>query len=1432
MKNLLALILTVVLIISALPVSAATAITSEFSLNFEQTYTDKEGNNFYLGIKNMSGGGNGRGSYAEIITEDNGNKALRLTYDNENNNENYNANAAFAVFDPINKTRFKGVAGTTYIVRFSYKVEETDNQTLQLSVANCGRTTNFYATDLRLNNTSAMGTNSISVNEATDVIYETNSTYVTASAKWTANGTDYPIIGLVTNGKTADSTHKGDRPYASVLIDNIEIIAQNGDIMEDIVINFEKNYPTLDGQNNNTVSFYSNNNPQFFMTANNVRGSHAELISEDNGNKAIRLTYDNDSTNWTQYENYNANPAILIYDPSTKTRFIGKAGKTYVIEFSYKVEETDNKDMQLYVVNYNKNENLWGKDLNKNSLSYFKAGELITATSDTYKKVSAQWTSNGTDSPLILLETNGKSTDASHDGTRPYASVLIDNVVVKENSKLTVMCRNYNSSDKELEIDFTTTFSDLHIPSYSGYIFDGWYTDSNLTKKADLSDSVSNYSEIFVKWLGDGTAISPTEITNTAKVDAIKGFKECTVITDTDGVYYEDSLFEQVALKKLLEKNNLAWFGALVFKDNSNLALNNIALNITPNLNSLIFYLELSTETNNSAISLKELTLTQNSKSYKLDLSQDNTIYCLNNGDAYWTETTVSKNSGNIILPNGFKGYIRIDYDTLKFNSSLNNTSKATLNSIALNADKSTTLGGILYSCSGNKNSTVIELNNTLYELAKVNSNVVQVYNANNGTNRFSIRYSGTAGENDAKCIQGNSTAFWSNSPAVITTQSGKVATTKGYMNVFRALNTKILMQPSVDTFMVYVEVPEYTSNAPALKMLNPTLTQAGNSAEINFSNSIYKFMNIENGLWQTARAGADGELNSITSGFKGYIKFDLKDFKGFCETDNIDFTKLYYLNSLSIAINHYGGDYGNIVIGAFYSVIKNSDTPFISNASTNEMLCAQLIEGDVTLSGDLNAADLALFKKSIAGLTSLEDSALLRAQIISNSQTPNANGLANLKKYIAGVNKLPETEVIEKEPYKNIFSKDVETSNSVKYFPVAEVEKYEKTIEADTSLNNNKVAIDFANEINNNKITDFEKTGIDKMCHVSTFIYANGNIYTSYYANTVSAHENPAYQTARLAYCPENDTNKKIIIDIQTVGDDLYGKRVLGVYDTILMKKENDDTNLYILWTANIAGQYYRLYRIFNMQTETLGEIGVNRFKVGEVTNDFSTTGIESALAANNIGLKEMFSDIGIMQKLSVRIENGETYYYTGAYSGNFTWIIKSKDLITWEYVAQPDIGANNTGFINKTKWENAVYVVKDKVYYFVRQWGPGNDYNADGSLVTGNPYGILTYYDLITGEWAKPVLVGDCQSRSDFIMYKDELYLFYAPTDRNHIGILKIDTDNLANTSVVLQANMNGSCFYPFVQYNSNGELCMSYTVNRQNIRLASFTLSNYIN
>ena len=385
-----------------------------------------------------------------------------------------------------------------------------------------------------------------------------------------------------------------------------------------------------------------------------------------------------------------------------------------------------------------------------------------------------------------------------------------------------------------------------------------------------------------------------------------------------------------------------------------------------------------------------------------------------------------------------------------------------------------------------------------------------------------------------------------------------------------------------------------------------------------------------------------------------------------------------------------------------------------------------------------------------------------------------------------------------------SIFNKDFLTTKELKITAGAPIEDVARTIRSDTSIEARKKGESFSTEITERFVSDFNKSE-DKMAHVSTFIVVGDTVYMTYYANTKEPSEDPKNQTARLVYAKINDINNKTYIDLQTTGNKVGDKTIDMVYDTILMQKDED--TLYIMWTARTEGNYYRFYCPFYISTKTLGDIGVNRFKVGTIINDLSSSGIKSALAENDIPCKKMYSDIGIMQKQSYRIENGVHYCYSGLYSGDFTCIIKSNDLITWEYVSQPD-------FINDSKWENATYVLGDKVYYFVRQQDT-------------NPCGFLTAYNLKTKKWEPCVEIEDCQSRGDFILYHGNLYLFHAPIDREHIGVVKIDTENLSKSEVVLQAKMKTSCFYPFIQYYGDNELAMSYTVARKHIRLARFTL-----
>ncbi len=372
-----------------------------------------------------------------------------------------------------------------------------------------------------------------------------------------------------------------------------------------------------------------------------------------------------------------------------------------------------------------------------------------------------------------------------------------------------------------------------------------------------------------------------------------------------------------------------------------------------------------------------------------------------------------------------------------------------------------------------------------------------------------------------------------------------------------------------------------------------------------------------------------------------------------------------------------------------------------------------------------------------------------------------------------------------------------------------APIKSVKRRITAEASEEALKKGADFSKEIAARRVSDFEKPG-DKMAHVSTFKVIDGTIYMTYYANTKEPSEDPKNQTARFVYASLSAPDNKVFFDLQTTGDMVGDKRIDMVYDSILMQKDED--TLFIMWTARTEEKnYYRFYCPFTISTKAMGEIGVNRFRVGDTVNDLSVSGIKSALAENGIPCKRMYSDIGIMQKQSFRTEDGKQYCYSGLYSGDFTCLIKSSDLITWEYVSQPD-------FINDSRWENATYVLKDKVYYFVRQQD-------------SNPCGFLTVYDLESGTWETPIEIEDCQSRGDFIVYRGDLYLFHAPLDRDHIGIVKIDTDDIAGSEVVLQAKMPTSCFYPFVQYFADGELAMSYTVARQHIRLARFDLYKYL-
>jgi len=186
----------------------------------------------------------------------------------------------------------------------------------------------------------------------------------------------------------------------------------------------------------------------------------------------------------------------------------------------------------------------------------------------------------------------------------------------------------------------------------------------------------------------------------------------------------------------------------------------------------------------------------------------------------------------------------------------------------------------------------------------------------------------------------------------------------------------------------------------------------------------------------------------------------------------------------------------------------------------------------------------------------------------------------------------------------KKMFKNDCITQKELVISEGAPIEKIKRRISAEVSDEALKKGEAFSNEIATRFISDFEKQG-DKMAHVSTFKVIDGIIYMTYYANTKEPSEDPKNQTARFVYADINDLDNKVFIDLQTTGDKVGDKTVDMVYDSILMQKDED--TLFIMWTARtVEKNYYRFYCPFTISTKTMGDIGVNRFKVKNTVNTF----------------------------------------------------------------------------------------------------------------------------------------------------------------------------------------------------------------------------------
>lgn len=626
-----------------------------------------------------------------------------------------------------------------------------------------------------------------------------------------------------------------------------------------------------------------------------------------------------------------------------------------------------------------------------------------------------------------------------------------------------------------------------------------------------------------------------------------------------------------------------------------------------------------------------------------------------------------------------------------------------------------------------------------------------------------------------------------------------KIVTNKEYLIAFTDIVSKLLFSISKKTGFLGVNglnINDATLKVAYNKEYLFVLSDVNNNLLIgirrnrkihfgdDFLDASFKLM-LNEALKDYAKKDEIGDVANINSKVQ-VNEASISEIKNILDIENT--TKKSVSDFLSYQFN-----FGNIAIGEvcdFKAAVGNLPTykHIILNVNPYEKIRVSTVGGSSPRAYGFFDSEYRLLEKSED--TETLDNIMLVAPLTASFLVINAN-----------LNRISNPYAIV-----NISNSDIKIAN------IEESTYGVKTADEDIEAYIN--GLKFRKELMNH-VADLKKEG-DKMVHVSTFCIINDVLYATYYVNTINYGETPSEHTARFVICPLNtisDSSTYKYYDLcytKTVAERnevqeilINGKHIDYLYDIVLLRK--DDNTLFLAWTCTLDDIYYRVYKTYDISTQSFSDIAINKFKVFDTIVDFSSNNLNDVFAKYNIEHKPLIGDIGIMQKLSSRIESGVAYYYTGMYIGQFNCIIKSTDLITWEFVSIPS-------FENKSQWENAVYIKNDKAFYFCRQ-----QYDT--------PYAFLTWFDLSTNKWHSPIYINDGQSRYDFIEYNNKLYLIHSPMDRNHLAIMLIDEDNLIRSKDVQVAQVP-DYFYPYMQ-KYKGELYISFTNSRQHIYVSKFTI-----
>lgn len=264
-------------------------------------------------------------------------------------------------------------------------------------------------------------------------------------------GDDYVVVKYVDSKNTyTEYIKKGSAPSNPKDMDgfygwykNEEFIGKVTTITEPCTIyakraknayNFDINFDTQ-----STKDFYSEAHTKSDWA---TTGGHAEIAGGlgVNGSDAMRITYKSVSGSMTDYA---TNPLIWLHDTNVQSgdkvakRFNGVSGTRYLVTLKYKVEETDGKNIQIYVGTRQKSQssNSAVHDFGTGAWQIqdtAQMGNTITEKKGEWVTVKAYITAKNNWFPVIVVKTNNQVKRSEEEAENPFASILVDDITVSE----------------------------------------------------------------------------------------------------------------------------------------------------------------------------------------------------------------------------------------------------------------------------------------------------------------------------------------------------------------------------------------------------------------------------------------------------------------------------------------------------------------------------------------------------------------------------------------------------------------------------------------------------------------------------------------------------------------------------------------------------------------------------------------------------------------------------------------------------------------------------------------------------------------------------------------------------------------------------------------------------------------------------------------